>query len=738
MNQSFFKNIITRWLGVMGFLIAVSFFLQTQDSAYVKIVIFQAGSFGLGALWLISLICRKTNIFTKRNFIVLLPFILYAAYGVCSFFFQPYMAVRAESFFRFLLYSLVFTVTLFELDEESFFKICGYILAACWVVLGYGIFQTVNNYIMPGIDPLFWTDFFGKRVFSTIANPNFFANFCLFSVILAFARFLQTKQKSLIVLVIIGIVNIFFTESKGAWLALAASIVLFAALYLNYFVDIYKKHRVIFNASAVILILLTFALVGNFASKRMQSVNFRLSTWRATWDMIEAKPIVGTGIGSFSTIYSAYKRPEIFYMENLHNAETQHAENYYLEQWATLGTMGFGLFLLAFFYMARGVLRKLKYFNKKTASGSGHNKIYMILGYSMASAAVYIHNFVDVSIYFVSTGFFLAYFNGAVVNLVCGPMEKREKDFEPTPGGWVYLGIAFIACIFIAILAVFVTEGFVEISTGMSVKYFLLFVISWLLFLVTIFSVLLTFWFVIFKTKRISTAIILAVASFLMFTCFGFLKADYYISIAGRLATDLNPVAAQYYTKALKLSPFRSSIYQFKAMVFSNRLDLSKTYKPAEGDTGERLYNDYDRSLENFKMAQRLSPNDVLLFYNMGNLYRNMALKLSKTTSHVALASQKAEIAEMYALSSHNYQRALLTDPVFDNIYYQLANISLDHNDLRAAYMWLTRYIKGPKDVVNLEYLQRNRANEKANMHLKNIEALIPPAEKRNLDAYSL
>ena len=124
---------------------------------------------------------------------------------------------------------------------------------------------------------------------------------------------------SLAVFMALLVVNIIFTLSKGAWLALASGVFLFGAIYLNFFSEKYKSHRLKYNLLLSAVLLAAVLAVGIFTAKRMLSVNFRLSTWRSALEMTEENPVFGMGKGSFQFIYTAYKRPEIFYMEGIHN-----------------------------------------------------------------------------------------------------------------------------------------------------------------------------------------------------------------------------------------------------------------------------------------------------------------------------------------------------------------------------------------------------------------------------------
>ncbi len=728
-GESFFKPIMTRWLSVLCFLVSVSFFLQTYDSAQVKITLFYAGLTALVGFWVSSLIKDRADIFTRRNFILLLPFLLYFAYVSISFFLQPYQAARSESFLRFFLSSALFLILFYEYDDKDISRLIKAIIFTCRFVYGYGILQIINNYIISGVDPLFWTDFFGRRVFSTIANPNFFADFCLFTFILILARWLLTKQKSLLLLGAAGLINIFFTESKGAWAALAVALPAFGFVYLNYFVDVYKKHRLKFNALALAAVIALALLVGAYAAKRIQSVNFRLSTWRAAFEMIETKPLVGTGKGSFEYIYPAYKRPEIFYMENLHNAQTQHAENYYLETWAELGLFGFGLFLFCAFYLFKGVIKKLKEYNPQDAREK--EKLFTLLGCFGALLAIYIHNFVDVSLYFVSTGLFASILTAASFTLALGGGEKIlkiKKDRKENKSGVFYTTAVCAAVLFFA-LAFAAAGDFNFITQPVLSARPVTFFVCWAFFLFCSFGAASALTYGVFKAGKIKITLILTFCGFLMYGAWGFMKADAYTLLATRLAEENDISAASYYTQVLKINQFSADTFMHRGMLFANRLDLTPSNNKIYGDAKDKMFNDYDRALRDFNSSLALAPHSALIYYQLGSLQRNTAVKLAKQPQYQQDEVLKKQVSALYADAVKNLRRALLTDPVYDNTYYQLANAALDTGDFKAAYIWLLKYIKGPAGVVNQEYLARHHNDQKALTHLKFIRERLSAQE---------
>lgn len=713
-RESVCGDLITRWLGLAGILLSAALFLFNQDSAQIKITVFYAAVFGAFAFWLSDIFERRANIFSARNLALLFPFALYFLYTVISFFLHPYILARLGSLIRFLAYSALFVTVIFSFNNKRASKFIKYVLAAAWVVSLYGAVQILDRYLLPGIDVFKWTDFFRERIFSTIANPNFLADFCLFSFFAALGTFLSKPSKSLAALMILLVLNIAFTLSKGAWLALAAGLALFGFIYFNFFSEKYKYHRLKYNLIISAVLLIAVLASGIFTVKRMQSVNFRLSTWRSAAEMIEAKPVFGMGKGSFRYIYTAYKRPEIFYMEGLHNGETQHAENYLLEQTCELGIVGLGLFLLLLIWQSLAFLNRLK---EVASSPQKRNDALLLLTCFTAPAVIYIHNLVDVSVYFVSTAYFLTVFNGILFVLNFGPLEESSSREAKEPSrGKIFKALYFIFAAFVLFIICLLAREFYEMSSPALKDKAFYFYFYWFFFII---SVGFAAWFFLsraWRLRRPASLLIFTFAAILSYLSFQPFRSDFYTAAGAGLAGRSNPAAPSYYYKALRLNPFSPSLYQFSGIVFQNRADLSKKNRPYEGDEPEGLFNDYDRALKAYKKSLSLIPNDTMIHYNLGALYHDMA-KAS------ARRGNMKEAQKYYNLSEASLKRSLLLDPVYDNAYYQLANIALEHNDYRLAANWVNLYIQGPEEVSNPLYIAKHRNDPKAQNHLRGIKA---------------
>ena len=692
-KQDFIKKLLVRWLAAFSFLIPLCFCFYTYDSAQVKITLFYIASCGAFFIWLSGLIYKRQSYITKKNFYTLLPLIIYILYLFSSYFFKPYRLARLDSFTRELFCITLFLPACFELEEEDFKTLLKYFFKSAWLVFIYGILQIFNLDFLP------WKNFFGNRIFATMANPNFLGSFAVFTSVLSVFSFLISRKKSLIVLFVLALINLIFTQSKGAWLAFGFTLISGGFTFLYFFSDTYKKHQKKIFFSVLIVFILSAVFAFCFSVKRGQSVSFRLSTWRATLDMIQASPLTGTGLGSFEFIYPAYKRPEIFYMEKLHNMESQHAENYYLEQCSTLGLLGFGLFLWVFLYVS-----KQAFFSLKKLAKEERQKAFLLAGFCLAGLSIYIHNFVDVSIYFVSTGFFLILFNAAILKLSFGPFEKISSKetsehsvyFKPV----FFLTLIALAGIFTYIQIVFWKDFYINSKSFLAVIYSTFFIGLF-------FAVVFLLFNVMKKTKKTGVCLLALITGVLcLFFWFGFMS-NVCFSRATSLAEKGRFESLGYYTKAIFYNPFSPTLRNFRGLQFTNRFDLTERRDTSLGD-GKETSNDYKRALRDFEKTKELAPNIVLLHYNIGNLYLKYA---SKQTGE--------QRTQAYLKAEENFKHALLLDPVEENIYFQLANMELERSNLAKAIFWVKEYIKGPKEVKNPEYLQVHKENQKAKKALK-------------------
>ena len=719
---NFADKILTWGLGILCLFISVSFYTGTYDTAFVKITLLQTGGLALSALWLALLAEQKRFPITRQNLPWLLPFLLYYGWNFFVYLVSPYKAAGFDEIFRYLIYFLLSLAVLDRFTHSSVRALSKCIVLAAWVSCLYGLVQVLDRWI-PGLDIMPWRGFFGARIFSTHANPNFFADFLVFSSFIVFAEYVRTRQKRLLVLLAVAGVDLFFAESKGAWLGFAASAAFCAALYTNCVAPV-KKHLRCINLAAVALLLGALLLSGVYAAKRFQSVSFRAYTWTGAWGMVRDNPVLGTGAGSFKTIYPAYRKPQIFYIENIHNNETQHAENEYLEQWATSGTVGLALFLWMTFFVLYAGFRALKTRRDVPPGEALNAERAWLLGYAAAFFGILVHSFFDISMRFVSTGLFFAVFSAVTVRLSMpssAPASVREQACPRPVLLWLLRVALWAGALYVAGYFIY---GFTQTAGNVSAKGWggvLLKVTAWGVFCALTLS---GAWVYVRAGRLARTAaavLILLLSLWPMKFMYGFFLSDHYYGIAAEFSRRaLFDGALEYYQKAIAHNPLYASYRQYRAYILRQTADLQKSYSPVKGDVksdAAPLLDDYERAVRDLQAVRRSAPNHALLDQAFGELYYTYAVRYTRMSQVEKLDYLRDEYTrkavENMELAKKSFERALLTDPVNEATYVHLISIAMMERNPAKAQQWIDAYRRGPEGVTEPEFLEIHRHNRR-------------------------
>lgn len=436
----FLNFAISYLVPVFYFLVAVMFYLRTYDSAQIKITIVQIGGAIILALFLMKIIEENSWKYFIEHNIYTLPLFVFMVSAVVSFFRSPFPFASGAELIRRVAYFTLSMVILKEFnDYKKVKRLFNWVLAATFVSTAYGIIQFLDRQFFPpppepGLDPFIWRQAFGYKIFSTFGNPNFYGDFLAVTSPIALAHFLKTKKPFYLILWLMIALNTYLTYSKGAWIGFAVGLVLFVYLGITYFLHKSEKvKKYLIYGMVAFLLILALGLYREIVV-RMSSIRFRQFTWLSCWEMINTKPILGTGIGTFYVTYPAWRRPQIFHIEGKHNTESDHPENEYLEIWFDEGMVGLGIFLWLLSVFIIGGLKTLRaYSNIDNPGRQPDARAYYLLGTLCALGGMLTHNFVCVSLRFVSSGVMLWFLIGMIGSLaVNNPM--RDSAPLPSPG----------------------------------------------------------------------------------------------------------------------------------------------------------------------------------------------------------------------------------------------------------------------------------------------------------------
>ena len=223
-------------------------------------------------------------------------------------------------------------------------------------------------------------DIIKVRVVSLFENPNILAMFLviIFPFVLALAFQAKAKNTKFLskILVLIFVLCIIFTWSRGSWLALIASCFIFAILNS-------KKSFRLFGLAFISIPILSIILPDTVWARFTSIINlsdtstaYRIYTWKGTFNAISATGPFGIGYGNsaFQTVYPTYSYAGI--------ESAPHSHNLILQILIGMGIIGVIVFFTAMFLNFQKCLEYIK------SNNQDPSKIYVIAAISSAVAAL--------------------------------------------------------------------------------------------------------------------------------------------------------------------------------------------------------------------------------------------------------------------------------------------------------------------------------------------------------------
>jgi len=286
------------------------------------------------------------------------PFIILAA---VSFVFASY---KHESFFALLRlsgYIGIYYVIVGSFGHRMVKNLMYLVVCIGTGLSAYGLLQYFGF-----LDHSWWVP--KEFLAATYVNHNHFAGYLEMAIPVTIGALIRTTSHGIdhrpqstvnrlvliSALVIMGTAFV-FTQSRGAWICLTAS--LFAmgiALIKNKTI----KVRSVFVLLWVVMVIVLIAYAnGSAVSKRMDTIgavtagevtgDLRLKMWEGSLKMILANPLIGTGIGTFDGSFNRY-RPLA-----LNSIRAEFAHNDYLNMASEMGILAPFLMLWIFFSIVR-------------------------------------------------------------------------------------------------------------------------------------------------------------------------------------------------------------------------------------------------------------------------------------------------------------------------------------------------------------------------------------------------
>lgn len=256
-------------------------------------------------LWILQIYRVKENLVNfKKTILDKFLFILFVLI-IISFSFTSYQYATLIEFFKFMLYILVFYLTLNIFSENvQLYKISNVVINIAICLSLIGLFQYFSK-------PLI-------RITGVFTNPNFLAAYLVPVFLLAanlclYELHKENKSRKLYyyaVSLIIIFTALVITQSRGGVITLISGIFISAFLWALYL----KKIRIFLLTSAVIIMIVLFFLFNPFSTRLLHIdkdnlAYTRIEIYKSTLKMIKDYPLFGTGLGTYEDNFQRYMFP---------------------------------------------------------------------------------------------------------------------------------------------------------------------------------------------------------------------------------------------------------------------------------------------------------------------------------------------------------------------------------------------------------------------------------------------
>jgi putative inorganic carbon (HCO3(-)) transporter len=232
-------------------------------------------------------------------------------------------------------------------------------IAAGATVSLYGVLQIMN------IDFLAWPEppFLTGRALSTLGQPNFLASFLLFTIPVTFYFILKKISfwsRFLFVLIfVLQLACLFFTSSRGGFLALLAVLGLVALRFL-FFSKLSKKIKITVIISSLLFLVVSVGTMEFLIPGRVKSLTdlksgslaARVYFFQSASDAILEKPIFGYGLETGEDVFIKYYERDWGLFGNV-SSSADRAHNLVLDILLSVGFVGFIFFIFWYYYYFR-------------------------------------------------------------------------------------------------------------------------------------------------------------------------------------------------------------------------------------------------------------------------------------------------------------------------------------------------------------------------------------------------
>lgn len=304
-----------------------------------------AGIWGSAFFWLLRKLARRDNRWWGSS--AFLPFAFLISVALVAAVQSVLRGASLTSLVIWLTAALFFwmNVNLVRTSRDAA-ALMGPILAGATLMGLWSLYQ----FVKPPVVTENWTDVETSgqivRVFASLGNPNYLAEYMALYLPLGVAFWIQQPRRRLVLSgqILLMIIALLLTNSRGGWLAAALALGLFIMVRLPALIPL----GVI--AAALAPFVAPASIVRRFTSAfnmEDSSIGYRFNLYRGFFDLLRDHGLTGVGLGAPATakVYENYA---------LSGAMAAHAHNTYIQVTAEMGILG----LIAVLWLLLVVVRR--------------------------------------------------------------------------------------------------------------------------------------------------------------------------------------------------------------------------------------------------------------------------------------------------------------------------------------------------------------------------------------------
>lgn len=300
---------------------------------------------------------------------------------------SPYFSIQISGYRATVQYLLwFFILTRLLRDRRDVMTLYLTLVAAAFAISLHGIYQYIAGVPMPASWVAAAETAVRTRVYSIFGSPNIMGDYMVMFIPMAVALAYYTDRKPLQALAwfaaLCMCIACLFTMSRGAWVAVAVTIVLFIAL-----VDRRLVWLVLLGGACLVLVPFVRTRIGFLFTDEFIAANTnggRGERWVFGMELLQKNnPLLGVGLGMFGGAVAMQNQVldwvDYFYMDN-----------YYMKILVELGYVGLTAFILMLVCWAWTCARAL--FRTRPQGRSMHNSAYpLCAGMFSGLAGVLVH-----------------------------------------------------------------------------------------------------------------------------------------------------------------------------------------------------------------------------------------------------------------------------------------------------------------------------------------------------------